>query len=123
MTLLALSTGDVRQRVNNQLSSAFSFHLPYSRATSHAMSQSGPPADAKQAQVAAIQEIEAAKKKKNAIDSQLVRPPLHSSSPGKSNKQAHIEESIYRFEGSYLDDTAHSGGNIIKVSRHGLMRT
>jgi hypothetical protein len=44
------------------------------------MSQSGPPADAKQAQAAAIQEIEAAKKKKNAIDSQLVRssvPLLH----------------------------------------------
>jgi hypothetical protein len=41
------------------------------------MSQSGPPADAKQAQAAAIQEIEAAKKKKNAIDSQLVGPPAH----------------------------------------------
>jgi hypothetical protein len=39
------------------------------------MSQSGPPADAKQAQAAAIQEIEAAKKKKNAIDSQLVGSP------------------------------------------------
>jgi hypothetical protein len=43
-----------------------------------AMSQSGPPADAKQAQAAAIQEIEAAKKKKNAIDSQLVGSPAHS---------------------------------------------
>ena len=42
-----------------------------------AMSQSGPPADAKQAQAAALQEIEAAKKKKTAIDNQLVRPPLH----------------------------------------------
>jgi len=43
------------------------------------MSQSGPPADAKQAQAAAIQEIEAAKKKKNAIDSQLVGSPAHHS--------------------------------------------
>jgi chromatin modification-related protein EAF6 len=44
------------------------------------MSQSGPPADAKQAQAAAIQEIEAAKKKKNAIDSQLVRSLFNSQS-------------------------------------------
>jgi len=42
------------------------------------MSQSGPPADAKQAQAAALQEIEAAKKKKTAIDNQLVRSPFHS---------------------------------------------
>jgi len=38
------------------------------------MSQSGPPADAKQAQAAALQEIEAAERKKRAIDTQLVRP-------------------------------------------------
>ncbi|KAK4688384.1 chromatin modification-related protein EAF6, partial [Tremellales sp. Uapishka_1] len=62
------------------------------------MSLSGPPADAKQAQMAAHQELEAALKKKRAIDSSL----------------ANIEASIYAFEGSYLEDTAASGGNIIK---------
>jgi chromatin modification-related protein EAF6 len=40
------------------------------------MSQSGPPADAKQAQAAALQEIELAQRKKRAIDTQLVRPLL-----------------------------------------------
>ncbi|WVW84948.1 hypothetical protein I302_106984 [Kwoniella bestiolae CBS 10118] len=62
------------------------------------MSQSGPPADAKQAQAAALQELEAAQKKKRAIDTNL----------------ANLEHSIYAFEGSYLDETAASGGNIIK---------
>ena len=42
--------------------------LPYSTA----MSQSGPPADAKQAQAAALQELEAAQKRKRAIDTSLV---------------------------------------------------
>ena len=38
----------------------------------HTMSQSGPPADAKQAQAAALQELEAAQKRKRAIDTSLV---------------------------------------------------
>ncbi|WVQ84989.1 hypothetical protein IAT38_007153 [Cryptococcus sp. DSM 104549] len=62
------------------------------------MSNSGPPADAKKAQAAAIQELEAAQKRKRAIDTSL----------------ANLEHSIYAFEGSYLDETAASGGNIIK---------
>ncbi|WVQ96339.1 hypothetical protein IAU59_003443 [Kwoniella sp. CBS 9459] len=62
------------------------------------MSQSGPPADAKQAQAAALQELEAAQRRKRAIDTSL----------------ANLEHSIYAFEGSYLDETAASGGNIIK---------
>lgn len=36
------------------------------------MSQTGPPADAKQAQAAALQELEAAQKRKRAIDTSLV---------------------------------------------------
>jgi chromatin modification-related protein EAF6 len=40
------------------------------------MSQSGPPADAKQAQAAALQELEAAQKRKRAIDTSLVGTPL-----------------------------------------------
>lgn len=36
------------------------------------MSQSGPPADAKQAQAAALQELDAAQRRKRAIDTQLV---------------------------------------------------
>ncbi|OXG76790.1 hypothetical protein C345_06652 [Cryptococcus neoformans A2-102-5] len=62
------------------------------------MSTSGPPADAKKAQTAAMAELEAALKKKKAIESTLVT----------------LENSIYNFEGSYLDETAASGGNIIK---------
>ncbi|WWC88424.1 uncharacterized protein L201_003335 [Kwoniella dendrophila CBS 6074] len=62
------------------------------------MSQQGPPADAKQAQAAALAELEAAQKKKRQIDATL----------------ANLEHSIYAFEGSYLDETAASGGNIIK---------
>ncbi|ADV25769.1 hypothetical protein I305_04758 [Cryptococcus gattii E566] len=63
------------------------------------MSTSGPPADAKKAQTAAMAELEAALKKKKTIESALVT----------------LENSIYNFEGSYLDETAASGGNIIKV--------
>ncbi|WWD18704.1 hypothetical protein CI109_103158 [Kwoniella shandongensis] len=62
------------------------------------MSNSGPPADAKQAQAAALQELEAAQRRKRAVDTSL----------------ANLEHSIYAFEGSYLDETAASGGNIIK---------
>jgi chromatin modification-related protein EAF6 len=39
------------------------------------MSQTGPPADAKQAQAAALQELEAAQKRKRTIDTSLVRCP------------------------------------------------
>nr|XP_031864435.1 uncharacterized protein CI109_000349 [Kwoniella shandongensis]KAA5531507.1 hypothetical protein CI109_000349 [Kwoniella shandongensis] len=63
------------------------------------MSNSGPPADAKQAQAAALQELEAAQRRKRAVDTSL----------------ANLEHSIYAFEGSYLDETAASGGNIIKT--------
>lgn len=38
-----------------------------------AMSTTGPPADAKQAQAAALAELEAAQRKKRAIDTTLVR--------------------------------------------------
>ena len=38
------------------------------------MSQSGPPADAKQAQAAALQELDAAQKRKRAIDTSLASP-------------------------------------------------
>ncbi|WOO76785.1 Chromatin modification-related protein MEAF6 [Vanrija pseudolonga] len=62
------------------------------------MSQSGPPADAKQAQAAALAELENAQRRKRAIDTSL----------------ANLEASIWAFEGSYLDETAASGGNIIK---------
>ena len=41
------------------------------------MSQTGPPADAKQAQAAALQELEAAQKRKRAIDTSLVRFIFH----------------------------------------------
>lgn len=62
------------------------------------MSSTGPPAEAKSAQSAALAELEAAQRKKRAIDSTL----------------ANLETSIWAFEGSYLDETAASGGNIIK---------
>ncbi|EJT48932.1 hypothetical protein A1Q1_02027 [Trichosporon asahii var. asahii CBS 2479] len=62
------------------------------------MSSTGPPAEAKTAQSAALAELEAAQRKKRAIDSTL----------------ANLETSIWAFEGSYLDETAASGGNIIK---------
>lgn len=62
------------------------------------MSSTGPPAEAKQAQSAALAELEAAQRKKRAIDTTL----------------ANLETSIWAFEGSYLDETAASGGNIIK---------
>jgi chromatin modification-related protein EAF6 len=47
------------------------------------MSQSGPPADAKQAQAAALQELEAALKRKRAIDTSLVR--VHARSHGQAD--------------------------------------
>ncbi|WOO85536.1 Chromatin modification-related protein EAF6 [Vanrija pseudolonga] len=62
------------------------------------MSTQGPPADAKQAQAAALHEIEAAQRRKRALDMSL----------------ANLEATIYASEASYLDDTAASGGNIIK---------
>jgi hypothetical protein len=40
------------------------------------MSNQGPPADAKQAQAAALQELEAAQRKKRVIDTSLVGPRL-----------------------------------------------
>lgn len=76
------------------------------------MSSSGPPADAKQAQAAALAELEAANKRKRVIDTSLVR-----SQRDFADMKANLEESIYRFEGSYLEETAASGGNIIKVSK------
>ncbi|WVN89874.1 uncharacterized protein L203_105104 [Cryptococcus depauperatus CBS 7841] len=62
------------------------------------MSNSGPPIDAKKAQAVALADLEAAQKKKRAIDASL----------------ADLERSIFLFESSYLEETATSGGNIIK---------
>jgi hypothetical protein len=62
------------------------------------MSTQGPPADAKQAQAAALHEVEAAQRRKRALDVNL----------------ANIEATIWAQESSYLEETAASGGNIIK---------
>ncbi|BEI83888.1 hypothetical protein CcaverHIS002_0404920 [Cutaneotrichosporon cavernicola] len=62
------------------------------------MSTQGPPANAKQAQAAALTEVEAAQRRKRALDLNL----------------ASIEATIWAQETSYLEDTATSGGNIIK---------
>ncbi|GMK58977.1 hypothetical protein CspeluHIS016_0604190 [Cutaneotrichosporon spelunceum] len=62
------------------------------------MSTQGPPADAKQAQAAALAEVEAAQRRKRALDVNL----------------ATLEATIWAQEASYLEDTAASGGNIIR---------
>ncbi|RXK40068.1 hypothetical protein M231_02708 [Tremella mesenterica] len=62
------------------------------------MSQSGPPADAKQAHAAVLAEAEAAIKRKRAIDTAL----------------ANIENAIHDYEGNYLMRSAALGGNIIR---------
>ncbi|EIW67702.1 hypothetical protein TREMEDRAFT_33187 [Tremella mesenterica DSM 1558] len=64
------------------------------------MSQSGPPADAKQAHAAVLADAEAAIKRKRAIDTAL----------------ASIENAIHDYEGNYLMRSAAMGGNIIRVS-------
>ncbi|KLT38425.1 hypothetical protein CC85DRAFT_253033 [Cutaneotrichosporon oleaginosum] len=70
------------------------------------MSTQGPPADAKQAQAAALHEIEAAQRRKRALEVNL----------------ATIEATIWAQEASYLEETAASGGNIIKVGCGALRR-
>lgn len=46
---------------------------PHQHWRQYIMSSTGPPADAKQAQAAALAELEAAQRKKRAIDTTLVR--------------------------------------------------
>jgi chromatin modification-related protein EAF6 len=51
------------------------------------MSQSGPPADAKQAQAAALAELENAQRRKRAIDTSLVRAAwLHCRTKGTDTR-------------------------------------
>lgn len=95
------------------------------------MSTQGPPADAKQAQAAALHEVEAAQRRKRALDVNLVSvlasgswmvdgrtsAPLggFSAQSAQRSHQANIEATIWAQESSYLEETAASGGNIIKV--------
>ncbi|EJT45682.1 hypothetical protein A1Q2_00888 [Trichosporon asahii var. asahii CBS 8904] len=61
------------------------------------MSTQGPPADAKTAQAAALHEIEAAQRRKRALEMSL----------------ANIEAQIAATEAVYLDET-HTTGNVLK---------
>jgi hypothetical protein len=59
-------------RVNNSNSWLVIAFTRLNQSYLYCMSQSGPPADAKQAQAAALQELESAQRRKRAIDTQLV---------------------------------------------------
>ena len=64
-----------RVNMNQPLSTLSTLYtLPTHTAKPSIMSTSGPPADAKQARAAALQELETAQRKKRAIDTQLVCP-------------------------------------------------